>query len=174
MSGQIVGRKWNSLQFPLPTLPFVYPSFECVMPTRLTTLSEKQGSSTLQFCCCEKKESRKRVRFHVFACGSSERSRCSLVSESVQITMSRYCDPRHLRSFHEPPSVSLLAADCEEKPQGPPVNGRKGKWSEQCDRVTLPCFSGQHRLQSHFHSSDFFFSPIFSSISSNQFPFDSI
>lgn len=34
------------------------------------------------------------------------------------------------RLFHEPPSVSLLAADCEEKPQGPPVNGRKGKSSE--------------------------------------------
>lgn len=41
MNGQIVGRKWNSLQFPLPTLPFVYPSFDCVMPTRLTTLREK-------------------------------------------------------------------------------------------------------------------------------------
>ncbi|KAI4810988.1 hypothetical protein KUCAC02_013915 [Chaenocephalus aceratus] len=31
------------------------------------------------------------------------------------------------------------AADCEEKPQGPPVNGRKGKSSEQCDGVTLLC-----------------------------------
>lgn len=41
-------------------------------------------------------------------------------------------------SFHDPPSVSL-AADCEDKPQGPPVNGRKGKSSEQCDSVTFLC-----------------------------------
>lgn len=71
------------------------------------------------------------------------------------------CDSRHLHSFHNPPSVSVLAADCEEKPQGPTVNGRKGKWSEQCDRVTLPCLSGQHQLESHFYRSDFVFLSLF-------------
>lgn len=75
---------------------------------------------------------------------------------------SAYRSPRHVTvirgtfiqftSLH----LCLLAADCEEKPQGPPVNGRKGKWSELCDRVTLPCLSHQHQLESHLYRSDFF------------------
>lgn len=106
----------------------------------------------IQFC--DKKKSSKPMRFRVFArgfavpciCSWHEHNRCSPVSERVQITASRYHDSPHLCTFHEPPSVSLLTAECEEKTQGPPVNGRKGKWSEQCDLVTLLCLSGQQQF----------------------------
>lgn len=139
MNGQIVGRKWNSLQFSLPTSPSVYLSFDYVVPMHHTTPTCVKSSKPVPFC--------------VFACGSFEHNRCSHMHTDHA---SRYRHSRHLHSFHEPPSVSLLAADCEEKTQGPPVNGRKGKWSEQCDLVTLLCLSGQQQFESYFYTCNYF------------------
>lgn len=81
--------------------------------------------------------------------------------EHVQDVLSCQCDSKDLRRkvskfpsslrLHLSLRVSPLAADSEDKPHGPPLNGRKGKSSERCDAVTLFCELSQSAwaLSSH-------------------------
>lgn len=91
MNGQIVGKKWVSLQFLLPTFPSVYLSFDCVVPMHHTTPTEQKlrvKSSSLN-----RKKATKlcdSVYLHVDPLSTTDGHRCQ----------SAYRSPRHVAVIH--------------------------------------------------------------------------